>query len=92
MSNMTELLQQMAAVRAENAAMMRMMQLNQDSTNQRIDDMRHSIEGQLAGQADRIAKLEDDGKAMIWKMGGIGGTAGAVGAMLSEIAKHYFVK
>jgi hypothetical protein len=87
-----DLLLFLGELRGEMRGMREQLETNQQTTNQRIDDMRNSIEGQLKGHGERITTLEEDGKNMIWKVTSMGSAAGAVGAMVAEVAKHFIGK
>jgi hypothetical protein len=39
-----------------------------------------------------VSRLEEGERSLIWKVGGIGGTAGAIGAMLAEVVKNVVAK
>lgn len=52
------LLQQTGEMQGQLKLMTQIMQQNHDSTNRRIEDMRHSVEGQIENVEKRVETLE----------------------------------
>lgn len=54
----TAVLVELGQVKGQLTLLLQMMQNNHDSTNKRIDDMRHAVEGRLEGVEGRVSVLE----------------------------------
>jgi hypothetical protein len=67
-----------------------MLQQNHDSTNQRIDDLRHSVESRMKGVEDRVSTLEKNERGTAVKAGvaaAIGGVLVAAGTAAIRLIK-----
>ncbi|MES2946222.1 MAG: hypothetical protein V4772_25410 [Pseudomonadota bacterium] len=56
----TSVLVKLGEVDGQLKLMAQMMQQHHDSTNRRIEDMRHSVEGQIEGVERRVETLEQN--------------------------------
>ena len=69
---------QLGEVKGQLTIMMQLMQQNHDSTHQRINDFRHSVEGRLGGVEARIGVIEKNERGTAIKSATSGALAGAV--------------
>lgn len=74
----TAVLVELAEVKGQLKMMIQMMQANHDSTHQRIDDMRHAVEGRLDGVETRVGVLEKNERGTAVKAAAAGAVSGAV--------------
>jgi DNA-binding transcriptional MerR regulator len=87
-----DLLLLLGELRGDMKGIRDLLESNQQSTNTRIEDLTKVVDTRLGASEERISRLEEGERSLIWKVGGIGTTAGAVSAMLVEIGKHYLGK
>lgn len=87
-----DLLLLLGELRGDMKGIRDLLESNQQSTNTRIEDLSKVIDTRLSATEDRVSRLEEGERSLIWKVGGIGGTAGAIGAMLAEVVKNVVAK
>lgn len=76
----TAVLVELAEVKGQLKMMTQMMQANHESTHQRINDMRHAVEGRLDGVETRVGVLEKNERGTAIRSAGTGALAGAIAA------------
>jgi hypothetical protein len=74
----TAVLVELAEVKGQLKMMTQMMQANHESTHQRINDMRHAVEGRLDGVETRVGVLEKNERGTAVRAAGTGALAGAI--------------
>ena len=84
----SEVLVQMAEVKGQLSMMLQLMQQNHDSTHQRINDFRLSVEGRLAGVETRLKQVETNERSTAIKAAGGGALSGAIVAASIEVMKR----
>lgn len=72
------LMVQMAEVKGQLTVMTQLMQQNHDSTHQRINDFRHSVEGRLTGVEARVGVIEKNERGTALRGASGGAISGAV--------------
>jgi hypothetical protein len=87
-----DLLLLLGELRGDMKGIRDLLESNQQSTNTRIEDLTRVVDTRLSASEERITRLEAGERSLIWKVGGIGGTAGAIGAMLAEVVKNVVAK
>jgi hypothetical protein len=80
MSEQTEIVKNLGEVKGQLTAMQQLMMANHQSTNQRIDDLKESINTRLNGHEGRIGTLEKNERSTAIKAGTAGALAGALAA------------
>lgn len=75
-------LREMAEMKGQVAALMQLTQHNHNATQQRIDDLRHSVEGRLAGHEARLERLEDNERGTAIRAGSAGAVAGTIASVI----------
>lgn len=81
-------LAQLSEVKGQLTSLMTMISLNHNNTNQRIDDLRHSIEHRFAGVEGRVGKLETNERNTAVRVGTIAAGASALVAAGVEALRH----
>lgn len=81
---------ELAQVQGQLTAITAMIANNHNSTNQRIDDLRHSIEGRLGGVEGRVGTLEKNERSTAIRVAGIAAGSSAVVAAGIEVARQLF--
>ena len=81
MSHDSQTLAQIAEIRGQLTVITQMIQHNHEATHQRIDDLRHAVEGRLSGVETRVGRLEENERGTAMKAS----TAGAVSGLLSSV-------
>lgn len=81
-------LAQLSEVKGQLQSLLQVISLNHQSTNQRIDDLRHSMETRFVGFEGRVGTLEKNERATAIRTGSIAATASALVAAGIEAAKH----
>ena len=81
-------LTQLCEVKGQLTSLMTMITLNHDNTNQRIDDLRHSIEHRFNGVESRVSKLETNERSTAIRVTSIAAGASALVAAGIEAARH----
>ncbi len=77
-------LAELAAVKGQLTLIAQMIQHNHDATHQRIDDLRHSIEGRISGIDSRVSKLETNERDTAMRTAAVSALSGTVsGALVS---------
>jgi hypothetical protein len=74
----TQVLVELGQVKGQLTLLLQMMQNNHDSTNKRIDDMRHAVEGRLEGVEGRVGVLEKNERGTAIRSSASGALAGAI--------------
>ena len=87
-----DLLLLLGELRGDMKGIRDLLESNQQSTNTRIEDLTRVVDTRLSASEERISRLEDGERTLIWKVGGISASAGVVGAMLAEAVKHLITK
>ncbi|MFT4191649.1 MAG: hypothetical protein QM617_09035 [Comamonas sp.] len=78
---------QLAKLEGQLTSVMQLMQQNHDSTHQRINDMRHAIEGRMTGVEARVGTLEKNERATALRGASGGALSGAMVGGLIELVK-----
>lgn len=81
-------LAQLSEVKGQLTSLMTMISLNHNNTNQRIDDLRHSIEHRFNGVETRVGKLETNERSTAIRVTGIAASASALVAAGIEAVRH----
>jgi cystathionine beta-lyase/cystathionine gamma-synthase len=90
MSGENSTLVELGEIKGQLKLMTQMLQQNHDSTNQRIDDLRHSTEARTKGLEDRVGTLEKNERGTAVKAGvaaAIGGVIVAAGTAAIRLIK-----
>lgn len=82
------LLVQLAEQKAMLSSMQQMLKTNHEHTQERLQDLKDSINQRVDGLSGRVTRLEEGERKIIWKVGGLGGVAGAMAAGMVEAIKH----
>lgn len=85
----SELLVQLAEQKAMLASMQQMLQTNHDHVQERLKDLKDSMNQRVDGLGTRVTRLEEGERKIIWKVGSYGGVAGAVAAGAVMAIKHF---
>jgi hypothetical protein len=75
-------LAELAAVKGQLTLIAQMIQHNHDATHQRIDDLRHSIEGRISGIDGRVSTLESRERETALRTAGLSAVSGSIGGAL----------
>ncbi|MEY2837800.1 MAG: hypothetical protein RJB60_99 [Pseudomonadota bacterium] len=75
---------ELSEVKGQLRVITQMLQTNHDATNQRIDDLRHSVEGRLDSHQSRIETLEHNERSTAIKAGISGALSGSLAGALVE--------
>jgi hypothetical protein len=78
MSGENSTLVELGEIKGQLKLMTQMLQQNHDSTNQRIDDLRHSMEARAKGLEERVGKLETNERGTAIKAGVAGAISGVI--------------
>lgn len=84
----TATLKELAEVKGQLTNITQLLTLHHQSTNQRIDDLRHSVEGRLDGHESRLAVLEKNERGTAAKAAGTSAITSAVVAAGIAAVKH----
>lgn len=81
---------ELGEIKGQLKLMTQMLQQNHDSTNQRIDDVRHSMETRFKGVEERVGTLEKNERGTAIKAGiaaTVGGMIVAAGTAFLKLPK-----
>lgn len=77
----------LAAVATELKGMRELLTQHMSSSDQRLDDIKASIETQIKGHGERIERLETNERATAIRSAAMGAAGGGVTAILAEIVR-----
>lgn len=77
----------LAEVKGQLSNITQIIQSNQAATNQRIDDLRHALEGRLGAHESRLSRLETNERATAMKSSDMGAISGMATSMMVEAIK-----
>jgi hypothetical protein len=77
----------LAAVATELKGLGDLLKLHMTSSEQRMDDIKASIETQIKGHGERIDRLETNERATAIRSAAMGAAGGGVTAILAEIVR-----
>jgi hypothetical protein len=80
-------LAQLAEVKGQLQQISQQLHMNSEATNRRIDDLRHSVEGRLAGHESRLGTLERNERGTAIRVAGIAAGASALVSAAVALAK-----
>lgn len=75
-------LAELAGVKGQLTLIAQMIHANHDATHQRIDDLRHSIEGRISGIDGRVSTLEKNERETAMRTAAVGAVSGSFAAAL----------
>ena len=75
-------LRELAEVKGQLTLITQLITQNNDATHQRINDLRHAIEGRFNGVESRVGQLEKNERETATKTAAVGALAGAVSSAL----------
>ena len=82
------LLVQLAEQKAMLASMQDMLRTNHEHTQERLKDLKESMNQRVEGLSSRVTRLEEGERKIIWKVSGLGSLAGAISAGAVLAIKH----
>lgn len=77
----------LAAVASELKGMSELLKQHMTSSDQRMDDIKASIDTQLNNQESRITRLENNERATAIRSAAVGAVGGGITAALAEVVR-----
>lgn len=77
----------LAAVASELKGMSELLKQHMASSDQRMDDIKSSIDTQLHSQGERITRLENNERATAIRSAAVGAVGGGITAALAEVVR-----
>lgn len=84
----TAMLTELAEVKGQLAIITRLIQTNHDATHQRINDLRHSVDGRFDGVDSRLTRLEENERGTAIRTAAVGAVSGALVTAAIQFIKH----
>lgn len=84
----TAMLTELAEVKGQLALITQLIQTNHDATHQRINDLRHSVDGRFDGVDSRLTRLEVNERGTAIRTAAVGAVSGAMVSAGIQLIKH----
>jgi hypothetical protein len=79
-------------IQGELRGIREMVQHGQQTTNQRIDDLKQTVTERIEGLEGRVTRLENDHGKLTVKTASLGGISGGAMTFLVEIVRYFATK